>query len=859
MSLAVPSTGGLAFREQLRLALVLARRDLRGGLAGFAVFIGCIALGVAAIVGVASISRGLTDGLADQGRVILGGDLAFNLVQREAAAEERQFLESRGKVDSVANMRAMARSEGGDAALVEMKAVEPAYPIHDALITNPAMTAAALFENRNGRFGATAEPALFARLNVKVGDVIYMGETPLELRAELVTEPDKLAAGVGFGPRLMISQEALAASKLIQPGSLVRWSYRVTLPPNLASEADVTRLENDLKARYPQGGFETRSRSNASPGFQRNLERFTQFLTLVGFTALLVGGVGVANAARAFVDRKRVPFATLKSLGARGGFVFLISLMQVLALSSVGIVLGLIIGAAAPYLIAWLAGAIIPFPLDPNVYPRELALGVLYGVLATLAFSIGPLGSSHDIPVSALFRDVIAGEKRKLRPAYAIAVGLAVTVLAGVAVAFAFDQRIALIYIGGAAITFMVLRLVGEGVMAIARRLPRPRQSELRLALANTHRPGALTPSVVLSLGLGVTLVVALTLVDTNIRTQLTRNLPEQAPSFFFVDIRKADLQGFTSFLQDKVPTAKIDTVPMLRGRVVSLKGIPAEDYPATEGRWVLEGDRGITYAETLPAGSTITSGEWWPKDYAGPNLVSFAREEADELGLKVGDKLVVNVLGRNTEATIANLRDVEWRSMGINFVMVFSPNAFSGAPYTSLATLAFDKSGAPANEMTLLRDVAAAFPAVTSVRVKDALDAVNEVVGQLANAIRGASAIALIASVLVLGGALAAGHRARVYDAVVLKTLGATRKRLLTAFVLEYSMVGFAAALFGFAAGAACAWLLVTMIMELDFALFWSSAVIAMLIALSITILLGLAQTWHILGQKPASYLRSL
>ncbi len=860
-TLPVPAAAVLPFKApSMTLALRLAFREMRGGLRGFGIFIGCIALGVAAIVGVASVARGLTDGLAREGRTILGGDISVQTVQRELTPDERGWLSARGALTTAGMMRAMGRTEAGETALVEIKAVDGIYPMQSQLLTRPAGTPSELLGNADGGYGAVAEPALFARLNLKVGDRLIVGDATLTLRAEIVTEPDKLAGGVGFGPRLLISQDALRATGLLQPGTLIRWNNRLTLPAGRDSDAALEQITKDAKDAFPDAGFDINTRNNASPTFQRNLERFTQFLTLVGFTALVVGGVGVANATRAFVDRKRVPFATLKSLGATGGFVFATSLFQVIILTCIGIAFGLMIGAILPFLVVWLVGALIPFPMDPSVYPREIGLGVLYGLLAALTFSIWPLGRAHDIPVSALFRDLVAGERSVPRLPYIIAVAAAALALCAVAVLFAWERRIALIYIGASIGTFILLRLVAWGLMAIAARLPRPRMTELRLALINTHKPGALTPSVVMSLGLGVSLLVSLTLIDGNIRSQLTRNIPDQAPSFFFVDIRKDELPKFESFMAEKVKDAKLDKVPMMRGRIMSLKGIRAEDYKAPEqAAWVLDGDRGLTYSEKLPEGSTLTAGAWWKPDHADGNLVSFDQELAGELGLAVGDKLVVNVLGRNIEVTIANLRTVEWRSLGINFVMVFSPNTFKGAPYTTLATLTFPDKNDTARELALLRETAKAFPSVTSVRVRDALQAVNDIVGQLATAIRGASAIALIASILVLSGALAAGHRARVYEAVVLKTLGATRPRLLLAFVLEYGLIGLATAAFGFAAGTLSAYIIVTMIMELEFSMLWPAAVLAVVVGLSVTIILGLLQTWRILGQKPAPYLRTL
>lgn len=844
---------------QVRLALRFALRDLRGGLSGFGIFIACIAVGVAAITGVAAVARGLSDGLAREGRTILGADLAFTLIHREATDAERQWLASRGSVDTAALIRAMARAPTGDALLVEAKAVDTEYPRHGALTTAPEGDIDALLALRNGVYGAVADPVLFARLGLRPGARVTIGALPIELRAELTTEPDKLAGGIGFGPRLILSLDALKATGLLQPGTLVRWSYRLTLP---AADADDRRLDvlaREARIRFPDAGWEVRNRTNASPQFSRNLERFTQFLTLVGLTALVVGGVGVANATRAFVDRKRLVLATMKSLGATGGFVFAMALAEVTLLALIGIGVGLVGGALLPFALAWTVGSLLPFPLSPSIYPGELAIGVLYGLLTAFAFAIWPLGKAHDVPVSALFRD--AGDDGGMpRRGYVLAVALAVLGLAAVAILFAWDRRIALIYAASAAGAFVLLRLVATGIMALARRLPRPRRTEARLALVNIHRPGSLTPSVVLSLGLGLTLLVALALIDANIRQQLSRTLPDRAPSFFFVDIPNGDLGRFTEFVAARTGDARLEHVPMMRGRIVSLKGVAADQIKAGENvSWVLEGDRGITYAEALPPDSRIVNGEWWPKDYRGEPLVSFTREVADGLGLEVGDRIVVNVLGRNVTARIANTRTVEWQTLGINFVMIFSPNAFAGAPHMHLATLTFrDRTDLP-RELAVSREVALEFPAISTVRVKDALEAINEVVGQLAAALRGASGVALVSSVLVLAGALAAGHRNRIADAVVLKTLGATRPRLLLAFVLEYGALGLVTAVFGLLAGWLAAYVIVSEIMKLSFTMDWASSAILVVLSLLMTILLGLAGTWRILGQKPAPYLRDL
>ncbi|MGO4388296.1 ABC transporter permease [Microvirga sp. 2YAF29] len=846
--------------SSMPLILRLALRELRGGLRGFGIFLACIALGVAAIASVSSLSRSLTEGISREGRRILGGDMAFSLLQREAAQPERNFLASKGQVNIVATMRAMAIAGEKGSGLVELKAVDSGYPTVGALETDPQLPSADLFAQRNGAFGAAVDPALLARLDLKVGDRVTVGGAPVELRAQLISEPDKIADGIGFGPRLIVSQEALQATGLVQPGSLVRWTYRLTLPQALSTEEGMTQIEAEAKRVLPEAGWNVRTRLNADPRFARNIERFTQFLTLVGLTALLVGGVGVANAVRGFVDRKRASIATLKSLGAPGGQVVMLYLTQVMMIALVGIAIGLGVGAALPFIITGLFGHLLPIPIQPVIAVTELGIALLYGVLTALVFAIAPLGRAHDVPVSGLFRDQIDPERRWPRRRYVIALVISVVALVTLAVIAAYDQRIALMFVGAAAGSFVLLRLVSTGIMAIARRLPRPRRTAARLALANIHRPGALTPSLVLSLGLGITLLVTLALIDSNLTRQLTQSLPEKAPSFFFLDIPNQQADAFEGFLKQQAPDTHIERVPMMRGRLVTLGGRPVSEVKAPEDiGWVLEGDRGITYSKTPPEGSKLVQGEWWPEDYRGKPLVSFDRRIAEGLGLKIGDEITVNVLGRNISATIASLREIEWRSIGINFVMVFSPNTFAGAPHTHLATVTFPNGSDAATDAKILRSAALTYPMVTSVRVKDALEAVNDVVSQLVMAIRGASSIALIASLLVLAGALAAGHRARLYDAVVLKTLGATRARLISAYALEYGLLGLATAAFGLLAGGLAAYFILTKVMRLSFTLELSGALLACALAVLVTVGLGLMGTWRILSQKPAQYLRNL
>jgi putative ABC transport system permease protein len=899
-----------ARRRPASIPLRYALRELRGGLRGFYVFIGCIALGVMAIAGVGSVAASLGEGLAREGRVLLGGDIAFSLFQREAKADELAFLKARGNLSVTASLRGMARAEDGRLALVEIKAVDDKYPMLGELTLEPRMRTGDLFAERDGLFGVAVDQTLLARLDLKLGDRVHVGAANFEIRSVENGEPDKLAGGLGFGPRFLVSEAGLRATQLIQPGSLVRWTYRIKLPDSARSDRNVNELAEETRRVLPHAGWEIRSRDNASPQLERTINRFTQFLTLVGLAALLVGGVGVANAVKSHIDRRRDVIAAFKALGATGSDVFSIYLTQVIVLAVIGSVIGLAAGAALPFIIVNVFGKLLPLPVEPALHIDELALALVYGLLTALAFGLWPLGRVHDVPVATLFRETVAGtsdlrsklqvlsrdfrssgieilrllvpiafrdsrkdaaeterELRKMgtrawrrpRLIYLAWMALVIALLAGVVIGLAYDKRVATIFVLSSIAVFILLRGIAAALMALARRLPRTQITMLRLAITNIHRPGALTPSVVMSLGLGLAVLVTITQIDGNLRRQFLAALPDHAPSFYFIDIPATEADRFNAFLKKTAPDSTVEEVPMLRGRIVSARGVRAEELkPSTDSEWVLQSDRGLTSTGEIPKGSKIVEGEWWSADYDGPPLISIEKKIAEGLKLKIGDEIIVNVLGRDIVARIANMRTIDWQGLGINFVLVFSPNAFKGAPHTHIATLT-EAHPDSTEDAAIVKAVADAFPTVTSVRVREALETVGTVITNLVLAIRGASAVTLISAVLVLGGALAAGHRHRVYDAVILKTLGATRARLLGAYALEYLMIGFATAIFGVIAGSVAAWLIVTRLMTLSFVWQAGSAAGVVASALMVTVGLGLAGTLVALNQKPAAVLRNL
>ncbi|MEO0635242.1 MAG: FtsX-like permease family protein [Pseudomonadota bacterium] len=854
-------------------ALRIAVREMRAGLRGFIIFLACIALGVGAVAGVNSVSNAITTGLATEGRAILGGDLKFSLTHLQATDEQRSAMEGLGDVSETATMRTMARvvtRTGGSApadtveqTLIELRAVDEAWPLVGAMETEANTEVGALnAPTSDGSWIAVAQPILFERLGIAPGDTVSIGNIEVVLQDELTVEPDTLSTGLRFAPRVLISTAALDAAGLVRVGSLVTWSYALALD----DPATVEQSQTQIEGRFPDAGWRVQTTDTASPQLARAVQRFSDFLTLVGLTVLVVGGVGVSNAVRAYLDGQRSVIATLKCLGAPASFITRVYLFQIGLLAGVGTLVGLAIGIAMPVIAGWALEGTLPVAAGGYIFPGALGLAAAFGLLVALVAALLPLGRAQAVPATALFREASGNRTGQAPLPFTVAAFCIAAFVAGVAILTALNQFIATVFVGGLVATFAILWLVAKLVAALARRAPTVRSTPLRLAIGNIHRPGALTSSIALSLGLGLTLLVALTLIENNMRRQLTTGLSVEAPSFFFTDIQNTELASFEQTVTDATPEdSVVTTVPMLRGHVLSLKGIEAEDYPIVDGQgeWVLRGDRGLTYSSDTPVNSTLAAGEWWDENYSGPPLVSFAKEEADELRLAIGDTVSVSVLGRPVTATIANLRDVEWESFGINFVMVFSPNTFAGAPHSHLATLTLpgglNADDAVARDGEILRTVTAAFPAVTTVRVKDAIDAVNDLIGQIAIAIRAAAALTLVASVLVLAGALSSGSQMRVHDSVVLKTLGATRRTLIAAFATEYGLLGLATAGFALMSGIVAAWFVVVQIMTFDFVISPFLALATIVSALILTIGLGLISTWRILGQKVAPVLREL
>lgn len=845
----------------LPLAWRIARRELRAGigsgLKGFRIFILCLALGVAAIASVGSLADSIIEGMTRDGKAILGGDIALRLIYEPATPEQLSTLQSIGDVTASRELRAMARGpDDAVSSLIELKAVDGAYPLYGSLDLAGAdgapLAPETAFGQTGGQWGVAVDALLLERLDLTLGGEIRLGDLTARVSATIENEPDRMgSSGINLGPRVLMADAALDQTGLVLPGSQIYHHYRLALP----NGSDIPAIMDDLAGRYPDAGWRMRDYTEAAPRLERLIRRLALFLTLAGLTALLVGGVGVGNAVRAFLEGRMATIATLKCLGAPGRLVFTIFLMQVMSIAGIGIALGLIGGAIAPMALGGMLGGLLPVAIDAGIHPGALAVAALFGVLTALAFSLWPLGRARQTKAAALFRDLY--EEHGMRPGIPVMLGVAASAIGLAALTiFSADNRFfAIWFVASVAVAFVILRLLSQLIIALARRTPRPRRPSLRLAVTNLHRPGTPAGAIMLSLGLGLTVLVAVASIEGNIARQVSDNLPVNAPSFFFIDIRPDDMDRFQTSIEAMEGAGSVRKVPSLRGRIISVNGVTARDALVDGGaEWLLRGDRGLTYAAEQDEGHNVVEGEWWPAGYDGPPLVSIGDDVAEGFDIGIGDTLTISVLGREFTAGVANIRQIDWGTMNINFVMVFSPEPLASAPHTFLATARAE----PEAESAVQKMVTEQFPNVTAVRMREALETVNGLIRQIGTAVRAIAGLALLAGTLVLAGAIAAGHRRRVYDSVVLKVLGATRGRIITAYTIEYGILGLVTAGVASLIGTAAGWAVITQIMEADWVFLPGTIAGTALICMTITIGLGLVGTWRALSQRAAPLLRN-
>lgn len=822
----------------------LAWRDLKRGGRGLLLLALCLFLGTAALAGIGSLSASILSALDLHGRAMLGGDLELSVSQRRATVDELAALGAAGTVSETVSLRTMADAGRGPV-LVDLRAVDDRWP----MVGTARLAQGAIARRPHGAQIAIA-PALADRLNVRVGDTIRVGRGSLRVIGVIADEPDRLGAGFAFGPPATVDMTGLDLTQAIQPGSLYQSHYRIVLPPG----RDAAAAGKRLVARFPGAGWSARTPSQAAGGLRRGLSQLGQFLLLVGLAALTVAGVGIGSGVSTYLAGKTRTIAMLKVLGARSPLIAAIFLLQVGACAAIGIMPGLVVGALVPLLVASIAGDALPVPPHLAIFPVPLATAAVLAGAVALLFALPALARARRVPAASLLRGTLGMSARpswRLAGAMLALIGL----ITAVAVLTASDRTLALGFVAAVGALVLLLWCIGWALRRTVARLPHPRAPLLRLALANLHRPGAQTDRLVVALGLGFSMFVAMAVIDTSMSAELASTAPAKAPRFFAIDLQPEDAARFRDAVRSAAPTARIEAVPSLRGSITALKGVPVERMKPQSDSWVLRGDRTLTWSANVPPRNAIVAGRWWPRDYRGPPLVSIEDRAAEALGLRVGDAITISVLGVAVPARIAALRKIDWGGLGLNFAIVFSPGYIEEAPHALLASV----YAAPGHDGAVARRVAEVLPSVTLIRVGDVIGQVGAILGQIAIAVRAAAGVTVAAGIAVLVGAVAAATDARRYDAVILKLLGGRGRQIISVQALEYLLLSAMLCAVALAVGGGAGWYVVVHVLDLGWAPDWTVVAQTLGASCVVTLGIGLIGSLPVLRSRPATALREL
>ncbi|HEY8002734.1 MAG TPA: FtsX-like permease family protein [Phenylobacterium sp.] len=834
------------------LSLRFAGRELRGGVRGFRIFLACLALGVAAIAAAGSTAEAFRRGLASQASEILGGDLALSVRARQFTPAERAMLEREGRVSySVASM-AMAEAPSSERRLIELRGVNDTYPLAGKVTLKGAASLQAAIAPAHGVSGAVVEQPLLDRLHMKVGDRFLAGNLPLVVRGVLMEEPDRLSRGFALGPRVITNLGAVQQGGFLAPGLPFGETARLALPVGTPLAAEKARLHKEL------GGIvRIRDREDAAPGIHRLIDQLEYFLGFIGLASLVAGGLGVFGAVSAYLEARKPVIATLKALGAEGQLVRDIYLIQIGLLAVLGVVIGLAVGAAAPLLLGEIVKNDLPIPALFAVYPAPLLKAAGFGLLSAAAFSLAPLGRARATPPASLFRsDLSAG--LKIGPEI-VAAGLAAAGLAAMAVVTAPTKLAALVMIAGVAVSFALLWALGWGSARAAGRARAGAKGPLRIGLANLAGPHSAARTASPAIGLGVALLGAVVLIQSALLNQVAEVAPRTAPALVFTDIPgdrtgefdAAVARAFGQPLTDKTYLRE----PFVTGRITKVRGQPVvAERIARQDRWAYDSDISMSAIGPKPEDPGIQDGRWWPADYAGPPLVAMDVDVAKGEDVKVGDAVTLSVLGRDIEARVAVLRKVDFGGFGASFPLVLTPDAVAGANLRQVAIAKASK----AQEAAVIRELGREFPTVNVISVREQLEAATDLFNRLALAVRGAAAVAALAGLLVLAGAIAARARARTREAATLKVLGASRAQILAAYVLEYGSVGVIAGAAGVGLGYAAAWPVVVKVFHAKWSMDWAGVAALLAAAALVAGVGGLLAAFQALSKRPAPALRA-
>ncbi len=827
------------------LSLQIAIKDLKGGFRRLVIFLLAIIIGVSAIASVQIISSSVKSALKRDAKLLLGGDIEVSQLYASLSDEELAYVKTLGEVSLVSELRTNARANGRTS-LIELKVVDGNYPLIGKV---ELVDKSSLKEVLKAGKVVIADD-LSTRLNVSVGNALNIAGNNMVIGAIIKKLPDVVSDIFVLGPKVLMSQETFKSTVLSQPGSLIKYRYRILLKEEYLGQD----MEAKLKARFPKASWRIRNYQNINPSLNDNIQNLTMFFAFAALSALLTGGIAISSSVTAYLNRKQNIIAILKTLGAPGNMIAKIFFAELLIIGILGLLLGIILGLGFAMTGIYLSESFIPFKITPVISLDSIILVAVLGVLTIIGFSYIPIAQSTMVSPTSLFRGVITNlPKAKFR--HIIITSLIALLLAVSILVFSHVKILGLWFIIGTFIASFSFYIFAKIFLSIIKHI-KPSNPVINFALRNLLRPGSGTIPITIALGLGLTVLITVSLINSIIERQVSSSLPRQAPTHFFIDIPSMQKDYFQEYMEKIADTANFESMPMVRGNISKIKGKEAKESDINpEARWALRSERGLTFASTPPKGTVITEGSWWPENYNGPALISMDENLAKNMGLKIGDSLTYNVLGEEIEGKIANLRKVEYQRFTINFATIFSSGALDHLPYSYLATIRADSEDAEKNIEAVISEK---FQFIVMIKVKDALDDVSGLIKNFGIAIRVVAFMTVIAGILALTGAITATQERRIYDNTVLKVLGATKRYLTAIYLIEFFILGIAILVISSILSIAATYSIISLFRLLEFYFSLKTLVAVATTVFFMVIGIAYAENLRILKVRPAFYLRN-
>ena len=833
--------------------LTLSIRELRGSFNEFKIVVASIFLGVFIISAVGSISQNLKSEIKNKRVEMLGGNFELSTTYQEFPKKIKSWLEENGKITNIIELRTML-SYGSQSSLkrriVELKAVDNNYPLVGKVLTSPFQKVKFPLGTKKPDKKILIDKSLKDQIGIDVGDFVYLGKSKFKINGIIEKEPDRIFSFATFGPRVLLSTQALNQTGLLKAGSLIK--YKTKFIPNNKNKINLAFLNDLVKGT----NVSIRSIENTTNNFNNFVDRTSIFISLVGLITLLISGVGISNGVKGYIIKKTKNIAIMKSLGAKNSKVLNIYLNQILMIFLISIIPAIMLGISIPYLFSPIISQELFNTFEPSIFLQPISLSFLYGFIICILFTILPLLKTYKIKPIELIRNSSENSLNETTYKIKTIIFILISILCVLTMNLINDKKLSfyiLISITGSFIFIYGLTNLKFYILSKIKFKLGTTFEYVRKAITKSN---SFARSIVISFSIGLSLLITLNIIESSLDKRITVAINQQAPSHFLIDIQPQQIEKIKNTALSFLGETNFNSQPMLRGRITELNNQLVQGIKVDkEVEWVLRRDRAFSWSNEKPKNTKLMSGEWWPKNYDGPLLVSIGDKIAKGLNLKIGDKIKFNILGRSFEAQIFNTREIIWENMDINFIFILSNSNIENAPHSWIATT---KNVGQNLNNSFVEKIVSEFTNISSISIEESYKSIKSILNLLIIIINSIALITLVSGIIVLAGIIDVGKKDKLYEVAILKILGATPKRVAYLWFKEYFIIGLITSVISLIIGFFVSYVLLNYIFNIEIYFnFKMICVLSLLVPFLITIF-SLLRMMGLIMSKPLVVLRA-